>query len=158
MIIPDRSLTVINHKKWKKIKPDEADFTDNGHGAPGANGNAGIAFRNLRPQGRDPEQIIRDHAQDIQAISTVLTPVRAPLIEALPNLEIIACGAVGYDHVDMDVALARGGLVTNTPGVLTDDTADTAILLMLNVMRKAVEGDAYVVRGCGKRKATLVLV
>lgn len=104
-------------------------------------------FRVIKPKGRDPESMIMDRAQEIQAIATSLTPVRRALIEALPNLEIIAVGAVGYDHIDLQAATERSIMVTNTPDVLNDDTADTAILLMLAVMRRGVEGDAFVRAG-----------
>lgn len=54
---------------------------------------------------------------------------------------ILANFGVGYDHIDIDVARANDIVVTNTPGVLTDDTADLAILLMLMVARRAGEGE-----------------
>src|SRR5690606_27835870 len=92
----------------------------------------------------DPETTIQKRSHDIAAVVSNLVPVRRQLIEALPNLEIIANCAVGTDNIDMDAAHERGIAVTNTPGVLNDDTADTALLLMLNVMRRAVEGDAFV--------------
>lgn len=101
----------------------------------------------LRPGRTDPEKFIRDHSEDIQAIATVLTPVRKPLIEALPNLGIISVGAVGVDHIDVDAAVSRDVSVTHTPDVLTADTADMAVLLLMNVARRAVEGDAFVRAG-----------
>jgi hydroxypyruvate reductase len=104
-------------------------------------------FDVIRPGKPDPERIIRDRQKEIQGITTFLTPVSKNLIEALPNLEIIATGAVGTDHIDLNAARGRSIAVTNTPDVLTDDTADVAMLLMLNVARRAVEGDAYVRAG-----------
>jgi lactate dehydrogenase-like 2-hydroxyacid dehydrogenase len=69
------------------------------------------------------------------------------LIEALPKLEIIACMGIGVDRVDLDCARARGVRVTNTPDVVTDDTADVAMALMLAVERRIAEGDRFVRAG-----------
>jgi lactate dehydrogenase-like 2-hydroxyacid dehydrogenase len=66
------------------------------------------------------------------------------LIEALPNLEIIAVYGVGYEYVDIEAARARGIAVTNTPGVLAPEGADTALALMLAVARRICEADMYV--------------
>lgn len=94
-----------------------------------------------------PEQVIQDNASHIHAIISQFMPVRRNLMEMLPNLEIISNFAVGYDNIDVAAAKERGIAVTNTPDVLTNDTADVAILLMMNVMRRAVEGDAFVRAG-----------
>src|SRR5690606_26836327 len=77
-------------------------------------------FEVVRLKKPDPDAIIREHQDQIQGIVTVLTPVGANLIEALPNLEIIGVGAVGVDHVELHLAKQRGIAVTNTPDVLTD--------------------------------------
>lgn len=58
-----------------------------------------------------------------------------------PDLKIIANFGVGFDHIDIAAASRRGILVTNTPGVLTDATADIAFALILAVSRRVVEGD-----------------
>lgn len=93
----------------------------------------------------DPEQAIHRHRNDIVAIiAGPANQVSRKLIEALPNLEIISIFAVGTDNVDLQAAQERGIAVTNTPDVLTADTADTAIALLLAVTRRVVEGDAYV--------------
>ncbi|EHS49136.1 D-isomer specific 2-hydroxyacid dehydrogenase NAD-binding protein [Rhizobium sp. PDO1-076] len=60
----------------------------------------------------------------------------AALMEALPNLKVIASFGVGYDGVDVQAAAARGIVVTNTPDVLNDEVADTAIALLLNTVRR----------------------
>lgn len=103
-------------------------------------------------QEREPETAIRAQANNIVALTTVLAPVRGQLIGALPNLEIIAVGAVGFDHVDMDAAMRRNIVVTNTPDVLTDDTADMGMALMLALMRRVVEGDAFIRAGLWTQK------
>ena len=71
----------------------------------------------------------------------------AEIIEALPRVEIIACFGIGVDRVDLACARARGIRVTNTPDVVTDDTADIALALMLAVERRIAEGDRFVRRG-----------
>lgn len=67
------------------------------------------------------------------------------LIEALPaSIRIIATFSVGFDHIDLPAARARGLTVTNTPDVLTDATADIAMLLMLGAARGASWGERMV--------------
>lgn len=123
---------------------------DKGH--PGQMEALAEHFEVLKPTKPDPERIIRDNKDEIKAITTYLTPISKQLIEALPNLEIIACGAVGYDHIDLETAYARDIKVTHTPEVLTNDTADVGVLLLLNVARRAVEGDAFVRAGMWEKK------
>ena len=64
-----------------------------------------------------------------------------------PRARILANYGVGYSHIDVDTAHARGLVVTNTPGVLTDCTADLALTLMLMVARRAGEGEREVRAG-----------
>ena len=74
--------------------------------------------------------------------------VDAALIGKLPSsVKIVATYSVGFDHIDVKAATARGLVVTNTPEVLTDATADTAILLMLAAARRAGEGERLVRAG-----------
>lgn len=94
---------------------------------------------------KDPESLLQERKSDIQGIASVHSvPVSRTLIEALPNLEIISQFAVGYDNIDLAAAKERGIAVTNTPDVLTDDTADTGMALLLAVSRRVCEGDMYV--------------
>ena len=65
----------------------------------------------------------------------------ARLIQEATNLKVIANYAVGYDNIDIKAASAKGVAVTNTPGVLTDSTADMAWALLFSVTRRIVEGD-----------------
>ncbi len=65
---------------------------------------------------------------------------RAVLSQAGPQLKLIANFGNGVDNIDLDTARARGIIVTNTPGVLTDDTADMTMALVLAVPRRLVEG------------------
>ena len=71
----------------------------------------------------------------------------AALMDALPKLELIAVFGVGADKVDLGAARERGIKVTNTPGVLTEDTADYAIGLLLALARRIVVGDRFVREG-----------
>ena len=72
----------------------------------------------------------------------------ADVIAAIgPSLKIIANHSVGTDHVDLQAAKAAGVVVTNTPDVLSDATAEIAILCMLGAARRAAEGDAMVRAG-----------
>jgi glyoxylate reductase len=69
------------------------------------------------------------------------------LFDRAPDLRVVANCAVGYDNIDVAAATQRGIVVTNTPGVLTDSTADLAFALMLAVGRRVVEGDRRVREG-----------
>jgi lactate dehydrogenase-like 2-hydroxyacid dehydrogenase len=73
--------------------------------------------------------------------------IDAALMDALPKLELVSVFGVGADKVDLAAARARGIRVTNTPGVLTEDTADYGIGLLLAIARKIVHGDRYVREG-----------
>jgi lactate dehydrogenase-like 2-hydroxyacid dehydrogenase len=70
-----------------------------------------------------------------------------PLIERLPRLEIIASFGVGYDGIDLAAAAARGIIVTNTPDVLTEEVADTAIGLLLMTVRELSAAERYLRAG-----------
>jgi hypothetical protein len=74
---------------------------------------------------------------------TVTDRIDAALIAALPaSIRIISTFSVGYDHIDVAAAQARGIAVTNTPDVLTDATAEIALLLILGAARNAASGMA----------------
>jgi len=75
-------------------------------------------------------------------VPTVTDDINADIIEAAgPNLRLIANFGAGTDHIDVAAAHAKGIIVTNTPGVLTEDTADFTMALILAVPRRLVEGD-----------------
>ena len=69
--------------------------------------------------------------------------IDAALLEGAPRLRVISVLAVGYDNVDVAAATRRGILVTHTPGVLTETTADLAFALILAVARRIVESDRF---------------
>jgi len=75
-------------------------------------------------------------------VPTVTDTIDAGLIDSLPaTVRLIANFGVGVNHIDLAAADARGIAVTNTPGVLTDDTADLTMALLLSVPRRLVEGE-----------------
>lgn len=87
-------------------------------------------------------------AGSFEAILALLTDaVDEKLLERAPRVRLVANMAVGVDNVDLRACHARGVAVTNTPGVLTEATADLAFALMLAAARRVVEGDAIVRRG-----------
>ena len=88
-------------------------------------------------------------AELVEAVKTaeVLVPTvtdridSSVLAHANPELRLIANYGTGVDHIDVEAAYARGITVTNTPGVLTEDTADMTMALILAVARRVVEGE-----------------
>lgn len=96
------------------------------------------------------EDVPMTQAQLIEAVSTadVLVPAITDRIDATvigqagPNFKLIANFGNGVDHIDVAAATARGITVTNTPGVLTEDTADMTMALILAVPRRLTEGAA----------------
>ncbi len=95
-----------------------------------------------------PRDEMLAHVREAEGLLALLTDrVDAELMDAAANLRAISNYAVGVDNIDVDAATARGLPVGNTPGVLTDTTADLAVALMLGIGRRLVDGDAYVRRG-----------
>ena len=73
--------------------------------------------------------------------------IDAGLLQEAPNLRAISTMAVGYDHIDIEAATANGVLVTHTPGVLTETTADFTFALLLSAARRLPEGERAVREG-----------
>lgn len=69
------------------------------------------------------------------------------LMEAAPELKVVSNVAVGFDNIDIAAAMSRGLIVTNTPGVLTDTTADLAFALILGAGRRLGEAERYLRAG-----------
>ena len=81
-------------------------------------------------------------------VPTVTDRIDAELVAAAgPDLRLIASFGAGTDHIDLAAAAARGIIVTNTPGVFTDDTADIAMEMIIGLPRRVREGIALVRRG-----------
>ncbi|MCL4530160.1 MAG: D-glycerate dehydrogenase [Chloroflexi bacterium] len=86
--------------------------------------------------------------RDVDGVLTLLTEnVDAGFMDAAPHLKVISNMAVGVDNVDVIEATRRKIPVGNTPGVLTDATADMAFALLLSAARRVVEGEKYVRSG-----------
>ncbi|MCP4688622.1 MAG: D-glycerate dehydrogenase, partial [Desulfobacterales bacterium] len=120
---------------------------------------------NVLITGRIPEEVLapikREHAvemngrdrpmererllsgvRDRDGLLSMLTDrIDEEVLDRAPNLKIIANHAVGYDNIDIEAATRRGVAVANTPGVLTDATADLTFALILAAGRRVVEGD-----------------
>ncbi len=96
---------------------------------------------NLTDRGMD-RATLEAAVQRAEVLAPTITDViDAALIDgAGEQLKMIANFGAGVDHIDIDAAVARGIIVTNTPGVLTEDTADLAMALILAVSRRIVEG------------------
>jgi len=94
--------------------------------------------------GRTEEDMNTLLAEADAAIVLLSDPITRAVLEANPNLRLVSNFAVGYNNIDVDAARDLGVTVTNTPGVLTEATADLTMALLLAVTRRIVEGDAEV--------------
>jgi lactate dehydrogenase-like 2-hydroxyacid dehydrogenase len=81
------------------------------------------------------------------AVSYTSNNVGGDLMAKFPNLEIVSTFGVGYDHIDANCAAAHGIIVTNTPDVLNEEVADTAIGLLLNTVREFPQAERYLRSG-----------
>ena len=99
-----------------------------------------------------PPEELAERLADREGILCQLTDrMDAALLAKAPSLRVIANVAVGYDNIDVACATRLGILVTNTPGVLTETTADFAFALLLAAARRVVEADRYVRDGKWKQ-------
>lgn len=96
----------------------------------------------------DKSAAIESVKDDVVAINcTVGQLITRELIEQLPNLRIIATFSVGFDHIDLEAVKEHGVKVTNTPDVLSAETADTGMALLLATARQIVFADKHVRAG-----------
>jgi lactate dehydrogenase-like 2-hydroxyacid dehydrogenase len=112
------------------------------------NGLAAFTVHRLN-EAKDRAALLAEIAPRVRAIAVTYTTekVDAGLMAKLPRLEIVATFGVGYDHVDAAWAGAHGVTVTNTPQVLTEEVADTAIGLLLCTVREFPQAERYVRAG-----------
>lgn len=82
--------------------------------------------------------------EEAEGLIVVGARVTEAVLSRVSKLRVVSNAAVGYDNIDVAACTRRGIVVTNTPGVLTDTTADLALTLLLAVARRAVEGDRLV--------------
>ena len=92
------------------------------------------------------ERLVHDFDPD-GIVGMVNVPISDAVMEAAPRLRCIANYAVGYNNIDLEAAVRRGILVTNTPGVLTEATADLAFALLLAIARRVSESDRFLREG-----------
>ena len=91
-----------------------------------------------------PHATLRQKAADCDGLVSLLTDkIDGPLLDAAPRLKVVSNYAVGFNNVDVKAATERGVCVGNTPGVLTDATADLAFCLLIAAARRVVEGHDY---------------
>jgi glyoxylate reductase len=92
---------------------------------------------------RPPRDEVLRHVKDKDGLICLLTEkVNEEFLRAAPKLRIASNVAVGYDNIDVDACTKRGVVVTNTPGVLDETTADFAWTLLMAVARRVAEGEA----------------
>lgn len=103
----------------------------------------------VRVMGYAPTELeLAAEASEASALITLVSdPVTETVLASSAQLKIVAQYAVGVDNVDRAAAAARGIVVTNTPNVLTDATADLTLALLLALTRRVVEGDQLVRAG-----------
>ena len=106
----------------------------------------------------DRETLLKE-VQDIDGLFCLLTEkIDAELFDAAPNLRVVSNMAVGFDNIDIAEATKRGIPVGNTPGVLTETTADFAFALLMAAGRRVAEGDRYTRAGNWKTWGPMVLL
>jgi glyoxylate reductase len=95
-----------------------------------------------------PYDLIKQKVATCDGLLSLLTDrIDPPLLDAGPRLKVVSNYAVGFNNIDVKAATERGIAVGNTPGVLTDATADMAFCLLITAARRVVEGHAYTLSG-----------
>lgn len=106
-----------------------------------------------------PREVLLEEAADVDGLLTLLTDrIDAQIMAVAPRLRVISNMAVGYDNIDIEEATRRAILVTNTPGILTETTADFAFALLLAAARRVVEADRYTREGRWKTWGPQILL
>jgi lactate dehydrogenase-like 2-hydroxyacid dehydrogenase len=126
------------------------------------NGLAAFTLHRLG-EAKDRDALLKEVGGRVRAIASSVTsePIGGELMGKLPRLEIVSTFGVGYDHIDVQWAAAHGVTVTNTPQVLTEEVADTALGLLLSTVREFPQAERYLragkwpERGYPLSKATL---
>ena len=93
---------------------------------------------------RSEDELITILSEADAAVTLLTDPLTRRVLQSNPNLRVIANHAVGYNNIDIDAARELGITITNTPGVLTEATADFTMALILAVTRRLAEGDREV--------------
>lgn len=96
----------------------------------------------------DRDAMLKEIAPRIRAVASFgAVPVTADFMQRLPKLEIVGSMGVGYDSVDAKWAGEHGIVVTNTPGVLDEEVADTTLALLINTVRQIPQSERYLRAG-----------
>jgi lactate dehydrogenase-like 2-hydroxyacid dehydrogenase len=105
-------------------------------------------------EAKDRDAFLSEIAPRVRGIASTLSSTRIDgnFMGRFPRLEILSTFGVGYDHVDVGWAAAHGITVTNTPDVLTEEVADTALGLLLCTVREFPQGERYLRAGKWKDK------
>jgi glyoxylate reductase len=106
-----------------------------------------------------PRDVLLSNVAEVAGLLSLLTDkIDAELMDKAPKLKVVSNCAVGFDNIDVKAATERGIIVGNTPGVLTDTTADFAFALMLAAARRVAEGDRIVRAGKWKTWGPMILL
>ncbi len=106
-----------------------------------------------------PRNVLLENVTDIGGLLSLLTDkIDAELMNRARKLRVVSNCAVGFDNIDVQEATKRGIIVSNTPGVLTDTTADFAFALLMAAARRVVEGDRVVRAGKWKTWGPMILL
>ncbi len=106
-----------------------------------------------------PREVLLSKVRHVDGLLSLLTDkIDALLMDNAPRLKVISNCAVGFDNIDVPAATQRGIAVGNTPGVLTETTADFAFALLMAAARRVVEGDRYTRAGKWKTWGLTVLL
>ncbi|CAA9533802.1 MAG: D-3-phosphoglycerate dehydrogenase [uncultured Thermomicrobiales bacterium] len=95
----------------------------------------------------DPEELVALLAGCAGALTLLTDQIDAEILDRVPGLRVVSNYAVGYDNIDVEAATERGVAVCNTPGILTETTADLAFALLMASARRIPEGVDYVRAG-----------
>jgi glyoxylate reductase len=120
-----------------KLPPEVLSLIAREHQVEGYDADPPLARRQLLKSITDKEGLL----------CTITDRIDAEVLDRAPALKVIANYGVGFEHLDIEAATRRGIMVTNTPGVLTETTADAAFALILAAARRVVEGDRRVREG-----------
>ncbi|MEA3345566.1 MAG: D-glycerate dehydrogenase [Chloroflexota bacterium] len=106
-----------------------------------------------------PRDVLLEKVRDMEGLLCLLTDeVGAELLDSAPDLKVVSNYAVGFDNIDVEECTKRGIPVGNTPGVLTETTADLAWALLMAGARRIVEGADYVRAGRWKTWRPMLLL
>lgn len=106
-----------------------------------------------------PYEVLLEKVRDVEGLLSLLSDrVDATLMDAAPKLKVVSNLAVGYDNISVPEATKRGIPVGNTPGVLTETTADLAFILLMTAARRVVAADNYVRKGQWKTWGPMILL